>query len=184
MGDAGKAKDEGGEKDAQKDEPAALPEKYDLTPPEGLEINDEVLAEVDPVFRELNLSNEQANRVLSLAGPFAQRLEQAQTDAFMATATAWAKEAKNDPDIGRANWAETEGLVAKALDRFGAPEGSDFRKLLNDTKLGNHPEMIRMFRKIGEAMSEDTNFVRSDGAVQEKPDRLQALYPDDVPKAA
>jgi hypothetical protein len=33
--------------------------------------------------------------------------------------------------------------------------GSTFRTLLNETGLGNHPEMIRAFARIGERVSED-----------------------------
>lgn len=177
MGGAGKKAD-----DEPKAEEISLPEKYELTAPEGLSITDDVLAEIDPVFRELKLDNDAANKVIGLAGPFAERLHQAQVDAHLATAAQWAKEAKDDPEIGKGNWAETETLVAKALDRFGAPEGSPFRQLLDETKLGNHPELIRMFRKIGAATSEDMDFPRPDAGAQDKKGRLEVLYPDDVPK--
>lgn len=157
-----------------------LPEKYELTPPEGLEINDDVLAEIDPVFRELKLDNDQANKVIALAGPFAERLFAAQNDAFQAQATDWAKEAKADSEIGGRNWAETESLVAKALDKLDAPKA--FRDLLDSTKLGNHPEMIRMFRRVGALLSEDADLPRADAGAQDKADRLSTLYPEDVPK--
>ena len=170
--------------DEEKKEPdeVPLPVKYDLTPPEGFEVNDEILAEADPVFRELKLTNEQANKLMPLAGKFADRLFGAQQDAFQAQASDWAKQAKADPELGGRNWKETETLVAKALDNFGAPEGSDFRKLLDTTKLGNHPEMIRMFRKVGAALSEDGVLPRGDAGAPVKEDRLAVLYPNDVTK--
>lgn len=168
------------EGDDKQDEAAALPEKYELTPPEGFEIDDAVLAEADPVFRELNLTNDQANKLMPLAGKFAERLFAAQNDAFAAQASDWAKAAKADSEIGGRNWKETETLVAKALDKLGAPK--EFRDLLDSTKLGNHPEMIRMFRRVGAAISEDMDLPRSDAGAQVKADRLAALYPDDVPK--
>lgn len=183
----------GGEDDAAEaaDEPQ-LPEKYELTAPEGFELNDDILAEVDPVFRELRLDNDQANKLMPLAASFAERIVQQQSDAFQAQATDWAKQAKNDPEIGKANWTETESLVAKALDRFVGPKvtkddaGKEvvnpFRKLLDDTKLGNHPEMIRAWRKIGAAIGEDGDLPRSDAGAPVKGDRLDALYPNDVPK--
>lgn len=158
------------------------PEKYELVAPEGFEITADLSAEVDPIFRELGLTNEQANKLMPAAASFATKLQASQLAAHEAMGADWAKKAQADKEIGGKNWAQTESLVARALDMFGAPADSDFRKLLDDTKLGNHPEMIRMFRKIGEAISEDGEFVRSDAGAAIKPDRLASLYPDDVPK--
>ena len=182
----GKGPDDEGEgeadKDGDKDEAAALPEKYELTVPEGFEVNDEMLAEADPIFRDLKLDNDQANKLMPLAGKFAERLFAQQQEAFDQQATDWAKAAKADAEIGGKNWSETETLVAKALDKFGAAKGTDFRTLLDDTKLGNHPEMIRIFRKIGAALGEDGDLARSDaGAPVSKP-REEVMYPEDVPK--
>lgn len=176
----GKGPDDEPEEEEEQDEAAQLPDKYDLTPPEGFEINDELLAEVSPVFKELKLSNEQANKLMPLAGKFAERLVSAQNDAFQAQATDWAKKAKADSEIGGRNWKETETLVARALDRLEAPK--EFRALLGDTKLGNHPEMIRMFRRVGAAIGEDGDFPRSDAGAPVKADRLATLYPNDVPQ--
>lgn len=190
MGDAGKKKADGsdhdtdgdkGDDDADKskskdDDAEALPEKYELTPPDGFEINDEIIAELDPVLRDLKLNNDQANKLMPLAGSFAERIMKQQNDAFAEQASNWAKEAKADPEIGKGNWKETEAFVAKALDEFGAGEGSEFRQLLDNTKLGNHPAMIRMFRQIGERLTGDTQFVRSDAGAQVKRSREEVLY--------
>lgn len=197
MGDAGAAKDETGttvEGDGKVAEVAAEPEKkpehvvpetYELTAPKGFVINDDVKAEAEPVFKELGLSNEQANLLMPLAGRFAERIATQQQDAFQAVASDWAREAQKDPEIGGSKWDETANYVAKALDNFGAPSVKDkdgnetnpFRKLLNDSKLGNHPEMIRMFRKVGERISEDSDFVRADAGAHVKPSREEVLYP-------
>jgi hypothetical protein len=172
-----------GEKaDGEKDKGPDLPEKYELAAPEGFTIDEDLLAAADPVFRELGLGNDQANKLMPLIPAFAEKLVAAQNDAHQAMAAGWAKEAKADKELGGANWAETETLVARALDTFGAPEGSEFRNLLNETKLGNHPEMIRMFRSIGEKIGEGGDFVRADGGAPVKQDRTAILYPDDVKK--
>lgn len=170
-----------GEGEDEPDDGAFPPEIYALTPPEGFAIDEALQAEVDPVFRELGLSNAGANKLMPLAGKFAERIAAAQSDAHQAMATDWAKAAKADKEIGGARWAETESLVARALDKFGAPEGSEFRALLDDSKLGNHPDMIRMFRKIGAQLGEGGGFVRSDAGAPLRHDRLAALYPEDVP---
>jgi hypothetical protein len=162
-------------------DPATLPpEKYELAAPEGFEIDDKLLAEADPVFRDIGLTGEQANKLMPLVPKFAEALFARQNDAFQAQATDWAKAAKVDKEIGGKNWAETEALVAKALDTFEASK--EFRELLNVSKLGNHPEMIRIFRKIGAATGEGGSLARTDAAAPVKADRASILYPDDVPK--
>jgi hypothetical protein len=110
-------------------------------------------------------------------------------DEFAKVRADWAKEAQNDPEIGGKNWAETQRLAAKALDHFGArseivdgEETNPFRKLLNESGMGNHPVFIRMFRDIGEASSEDGTFVRNNHATEQKLSREQKNYPEDQPK--
>lgn len=186
--------EDGGDNQDKADGP---PETYDLkvtTKAEDgtdteVEIDKALLDEATPTFKELGLTNDQANKLAPLAVKVQERMAQAQADDFTAMKTAWAKEAKADKDIGGAKWAETEALAARALDTFGAPSAKDkdgnetnpFRILLNDTGLGNHPDMIRMFRAIGEKLGEDT--VLANNALKAtKPDRLAVLYPDDVPK--
>jgi len=152
-------------------------------------MSDEILAEVDPIFRDLGLSNEQANKIMPLAGKFHERIVAAQVDAHKAMGADWAKAAKSDPRIGGKNWKETEGFVARALDtvsqglgKDGAKEVADFKELLDQTQIGNHPTMVKILRWYGERVGEDSNFVRSDVGAAIKPSREEVLYPNDVPK--
>jgi hypothetical protein len=171
-GDAADGADASQEADA-----AGPPESYELAAPEGLEITPEIAAEVTPIFQELGLSNEGANKLMPLAKSFADRIMTAQADEFAATKADWAKQAKADPELGGTNYEETEHLVAKALDLAGAPEGSPFRTLLNESGLGNHPEMLRIFRFFGKSISEEPNFIRGDGAAAVKQSPEEILYP-------
>lgn len=185
--EAGAEEGEGGDEAAASEGP---PEAYELTPPDGMDLDAETLAEADPIFRELGLSNDAAQKLIPVAGKFAERIatqtreasEQAMITEVVAQRKAWAKEARDDAEIGGANWDETVELSAKALDALGYPKGSPFRNFLTDTGLGNHPEMIRAMRTVGELTGEDGDFVRGDTGALVKPDRLSALYPNDVPK--
>ncbi len=51
-----------------------------------------------------------------------------------------------------AEWQSNLTLMNRALEAYGSPE---FKKHLDETGLGNHPEMIKIFVKIGKAMAED-----------------------------
>lgn len=182
-------KDDKGEGDDKKDEAkdakAEVPETYELKPPEGFEkLDQESLDEVVPLLKELGATNEKAQTLIDHAGKFAQRIQTQQQqlilDEVNKTRTQWAEEARNDKEIGGQAWEETEHLAAKALDTFGAPKGSPFRSFLTDTGLGNHPEMIRMMRKIGAAVGEDNDFARAAAGAQIKKSTEEILYPNDV----
>jgi hypothetical protein len=180
------ASEEGEAADGEEGAAEGAPEAYELTAPEGFTLDEESIAEATPIFKELNLTNEQANKLMPVAAKFAERIQQQGQQAILtevqAQRKAWAEEAKADSQIGGAKWGETESLAARALDTLGYPKGSTFRSFLTDSGLGNHPEMIRAMRKVGEMVSEDGDFVRGDAAAQAKPSREQVLYPDDVRK--
>lgn len=61
---------------------------------------------------------------------------------------AWAQATKADPEIGQQNLERSLAFARYALDRFGDPELYGY---LDDSGLGNHPEIIRMFKRAGEA---------------------------------
>lgn len=174
-----------GKADSEGDAPA-VPDVYDLTAPEGFTIDAESVEAATPVFKELGLNNEQANKLMPVAAKFAERIQQQGQQAILsevqAQRKAWADETMADPEIGGAKWKDTEALCAKALDALGYAKGSPFRSFLTDSGLGNHPEMIRAMRKIGELVSEDGDFVRADAGAAIKPSREAVMYPDDVPK--
>ncbi len=58
----------------------------------------------------------------------------------------WAEQTKNDPEIGGRNLKRALKDAAYALDRFGDWELYGY---LDDSGLGNHPDVIRLFSKAG-----------------------------------
>ncbi len=196
--EGGKPSDDGGEADKPKEgedaesggeeKPAGAPEAYDLKAPEGMDFDSEAMALAEPVMRELNLDNAQAQKLVDvysqMAPKFGERLVAQQQAAIVAERKAWLEEAKADPEIGGANWDASIAASAKALDRLGAPAGSPFRDLLNVTGLGNHPEMVRILANAGKAIGEDPDFISSSGGHQPKADAAETLYPNDKPKGA
>lgn len=160
--------------------PVGPPEAYELAI-EGFEIDAELAAEADPVFRELGLSNEQANALLPLVPKVIERAQnatvQAMIDAGAQQRKAWLDAFNADPEIGGANAEETKHLAAKGLDALGFTADHPFRKALTESGFGNHPDMIRMARRMGELIGEDGAFPRA-GAGDDKPDPLAELYPN------
>ncbi|KQN10270.1 hypothetical protein ASE85_02445 [Sphingobium sp. Leaf26] len=170
---------------ADPDAPAApvVPEAYELTAPEGMTIDADLLTEATPIFKEAGLTNDQAQAILPAAKSLIEKTQQSavQTmiDAGNQQRKAWLDAAKADEQIGGNKWDASLGSAAKAFDALGHPEGSPFRTALNETGFGNHPEMIRIFARIGEMVGEDGDFVRADAGAPVNEPAWKRLYPND-----
>lgn len=158
---------EGGQ--AKTEQKAGAPEQYEFKAPEGKEFSPEVIGAFSEVAKELNLSQDDAQKVIDKIAPaFAER----QANALAQASTAWAESAKTDKEFGGDKLPENLAVAKKALDTFGTPE---LRTLLNDSGLGNHPEIIRAFYRAGKAISED-RFVGG-GAKDASIDPAKRMFP-------
>ncbi|WP_179504353.1 MULTISPECIES: hypothetical protein [unclassified Sphingomonas] len=159
-----------------------VPEKYELAL-EGLTLDAGLVEAADPVLRELGLTNEQANTLLPIAQQIQQRttdaLVQQLTDAGAAQKKQWLDAFVADPEIGGANREQTEHLAARGLDALGFAAGHPFRTALTESGFGNHPDMIRAFRAIGEMVGEDGTFARAGAGSDSRP-VWERLYPNDA----
>lgn len=125
------------------------PEKYEFKAPEGREYDSEVIKNFSEVAKELNLPQEAAQKLLDKMAPI---VEQRQIQQIEQVRTQWADQARNDKEFGGEKLSENLSIAKKALDQFGTPE---LRTLLNDSGLGNHPDVIRFMFRAGKAISED-----------------------------
>lgn len=147
---ADKAKAEKAEKE-QKQEGA--PEKYEFKPAEGQELDTAALEQFEPIARELNLTNEQAQKMVDLYGTkIMPMVQKQQAEAWQKQTEGWAETVKADKEIGGDKLTANLSAAQRALDQFGTPE---LKEYLNATGLGNHPDLVKAFVKIGKAMSED-----------------------------
>lgn len=167
---------------APAEEVTGAPDAYELAAPEGFTITPEAKELAEPVFRDLNLSNDQANKLMPVAAKFADQIktgiEQQMLQAVTAQRKAWLDDAKADADIGGGKWDESMVAAGKALDAAGYPAGSNFRNFLNETGLGNHPDMIKWAVSVGRLVSED-GFERGDAASKVSIPTEKRMYPND-----
>lgn len=63
----------------------------------------------------------------------------------------WVNMTKSDPEIGGQHFPATLQAAARARAEFFNPE---FNKMLEDTGLGNHPEFVRAWAKVGQRMGQ------------------------------
>lgn len=157
-----------------KDAPAGAPEKYEFKAVEGRKLDSEIVDTFSEVARELNLTQEAAQKVLDRMSP---KMAQRQAAQIEAIRSEWANASKTDKEFGGDKIDANLGVAKKALDQFGTPE---LRTLLNESGLGNHPEVIRLLYRAGRAISEDGYVGSSSGAARQMPknfnDAAAALY--------
>lgn len=168
---AGKADGEGGgdavDPEKAKADAAALligaPEKYEVKAPEGMQFDEAMFAAVEPELRAMNLSNDAAQKLTelyaskvlpSLVERAREEGAKGQLDQAAKIRSDWAAEAKADPEIGGAKFDQTVDRAADVWQHFGIAKGTGFRQLLDETGLGNHPEMLRFLSRVGTAVGE------------------------------
>lgn len=170
--DPGTGPADGGQPQGDQAKPQGAPEKYEFKLPDGIQLDDKGTQAFSEVAKELNLSQEAAQKVLDKMGPViagrhAETLAQAKTQ--------WVEGAKVDAEFGGEKLAENLAVAKKALDKFGSPE---LRTLLNESGLGNHPEIIRAFFRAGKAISEDKFVPATGGSPKGTKAAADALYPN------
>lgn len=125
------------------------PPVYDFKAPEGMELDTAAVDEFKAIAAELKLPADSAQKVVDLYA----KLEQKRSEAFAAQVSEWGDQVKADKEIGGKNLEANIATAKAAVDKFATPE---FKSMLDATGMGNHPEVVRMFVKIGKAISEDT----------------------------
>ena len=151
-----------------KGKPEGAPDKYEFPAGEGRQFDDEVIGAFSEVAKELNLSNEAAQKVLDKVAPVLASRQEAQVAEARAQ---WAADSKADKEFGGDKLQENLAVAKKARDAFATPA---LVELLDQSGLGDHPEVIRFFVKAGKAISED-NFVGG-GQGSTQPATAQKLY--------
>lgn len=155
---AGGEQNQQAQEGAATEKPEGAPEKYEFVAPEGKEYDQEVIESFSEAARELNLTQEAAQKMLEKMAP---KLADRQNEQVEAIRSEWTAQSKADKEFGGEKISENLAIAKKALDAFGTPE---LRTLLNDSGLGNHPEIIRAFYRAGKSISEDGYVGASQGA--------------------
>lgn len=125
-----------------------VPDSYQFDMPEGMDLDTAAAYEFSSIAKELKLSQDDANKVAQVGVKMAQR----QQEAHIKQVAQWAEEVKADPDIGGDKLDRNLAYARKALDTFGTPE---LKQVLNQTGMGNHPELVKLLVKLGKATSDD-----------------------------
>jgi len=155
-------------------EESAVPETYEFSMPEGVELDEATAADFSLIAKDASLTQVQADKFVSIYQKAQADGLEAQQTAWQDQLASWRDEASSDPDIGGAKFQENIGLAKKGLDVFG---NEKLKEALNTSGMGNHPEVIRMLTKIGTAVSDDS-FVFGKNNPQVKKSHADLLFPN------
>lgn len=140
---------EGDQNDGDQKPAQAAPEAYEPFDVEGQQFTEAQLEGFAATAKELGLSQENAQKMLAAMVPTAR---QYLVDDLKAKSHEWASLSEKDPEIGGANFKANVGVANQALKQFATPE---FTALLRGSGLGAHPEVVRVFYRIGKVMQQD-----------------------------
>ena len=148
---------------------AETPEAYELKMPEGMELDSVAAEEFTTRAKELKLDQATAQKFADLGAKMAQR----QVENHAKLIESWTESVKTDKEIGGDKLPENLGIARKAIDAFGS---DSLKALLNQSGMGNHPEVVKFAYKVGKAISED-RFVTG-GAKTAETDMAKKLFPN------
>lgn len=125
------------------------PDDYkDFELPEGMELDENLLKEAAPLFSELGLTKEQAQKFVDLQA----KQVQSQVEAHTKQVNEWTEAVKNDKELGGEDFDKNIGVAKLGIEKVGSPE---LKELMDNYGIGSHPEVVRAFYKIGKLVQED-----------------------------
>jgi len=173
--------------------PEAAPDAYTFTAPEGYTLDDKLVAEVTPIFKELGLNQDQAQKLFDVHAKTLIEAAKAPQSTYESMRTEWTAKAKADPDMAKATNGDKTGLDAvrldmgRALDALGDPAlAAEFRAAMDLTGAGDHPAFIKTFWKLAQFVTEGKHVTGAGPSphgqqapgTNSRPTPAAALYPN------
>jgi len=167
------------------DTPAGAPTEYaQFTVPEGYELDATVSTEASKIFKELNLPQAAAQRLVDFYTAKTTESANQPYQAWNDMQEKWVTQVKNDPQMGpRLN--EIKTTISRAIDGLNDPKlAQDFREAMDFTGAGNNPAFIKAFWKLSEKLTEGGHVSGNGPSPQgqrrqgEVPSAARAMYPN------
>jgi len=173
--DATGVDDKSADGDAGKEGSDTPPDTYaDFVMPEGIQVDTALLEQAAPIFKELGLTQDQAQKLVDFQAEQVQAGSQKQIDDFNQLMNDWRTQASNDKEYGGDKFDENIKIGQNAITTYGTPE---LKQLLEEQGVGNHPEVIRFMVRVGQTLKEDVPGSSGTAPAQAQ-DRVTSLYGD------
>lgn len=159
---------------------STVPEEYTFNV-EGYELDDERIAAMTPIFKEMGLTQEQANKLVEAEVQLEAASEQKHTEFMQKRISEWEGELKSDPEIGGDNYEKNIGQAQNFL-RTVIPEDQreEFNSMLEHTNIGNYPTFVKFVYSLSKQFSveEDQSGNDQGGRSSAPKSDAELLYPE------
>lgn len=172
-------------KEGDKKPVSGAPDKYsDFKAPDGYELDPKTLETALPLFKELGLSQESAQKLVDFYGKSALSTSEAPYKQWADTQDEWVKSIKTEHG---SNLEAKRADIGRAIKLLGPELETKFRDAMEFTGAGNNPAFFNAMSKWASMLGEGSS-VRGNGPSDgsppgQKPSVAQALYPN-LPSAA
>jgi hypothetical protein len=184
----------GGLAEAIQARPQGAPESYQTWKvPDGYELDKGVIEEASPIFKELNLTQEQSQKLVDLYAKHsiksAEDLHKGTQEFWEKTRADWRSELKRDDTVGKlldanGNFGPQSKLVQtvnQALDGLQDPKlVSGFKDAMEFTGAGDNPHFVKVLYALAKQVTEGREYVRGEPARPNGGPRsaAAAMYPN------
>lgn len=169
---------------APKPEPV-VPDTYTFKAPSGREPDKALVDTFTPVFRELGLTQAQADKLVDAYNAQSKSDADKAVETIQAMGRKWESETKADPVLGP-NLDKVKMQIGQALDMLPKEDVTAFRNAMNETMVGNHPAFIKTFWRMAEKMVAGTHVQginpspngQSPSGHTERPSIAESMWPN------
>ena len=148
-----------GEGAEPKVEAEAEPPAYEFAAPDGFNIAEERLGELQAVMREANVPKEQAEKLWGMHTAAMAELRagelQAQHDAFAEMRRGWRNQIAADPELGGAGYETNKAAANRMLQLFVPQQHrAEMDQFLSTTGATDHPALVRLLVNLAKRHDE------------------------------
>jgi len=138
--------------------PPAVAETYKpFTVPEGFTLNKEAVDAAVPVFKELGLTQDQAQKLVDLQVKREVEVSKAGQGDYASMREGWRKDVLADTNLSAGGKVKPEVLqtIGRAIDGIGDPKlAGEFRQVMDTTGVGDNPAFVRTLFKMASQLTE------------------------------
>jgi hypothetical protein len=179
---------------AAKDPPSGVPEKYEFKAPDNYTLDPAAYEAALPIFKELGLTNDQAQKLIDIQVQRELALAKAPQDAVETMRKDWRGKAEADPDIkatvdknsGKTGMDAVKINIARVFNVLPQDLQGELRDAMNLTGAGDHPAMIKAFNKLSAFITEGSHVAGANPSAlgqtkpgtNTRPTAAEAMYPN------
>lgn len=165
---------------------SGAPESYsDFTVPEGQTLDKALIEGASPIFKELNLSQDQAQKLVDFYNTQTKSASDAAIAAVEKLRSDWRDQTKADATIGpKLDSVLVE--IGRAKDKLPIEVRQAFSEAMDFTGAGDHPAIVRAFYELAKLVNEGTHVAGKGPSVEgqnskgqtQRPTIAGSLYPN------